>query len=121
MNYSDKIASYIHRELKRGVPHSIISERLKNVLNKHSLINILPVINKKLLYRLENDRAYEEVILESPFEIDGDLSQKIVRSFGITETPKIKINKDLLAGFRLTHNGVVYEASARNELKKILK
>ncbi len=90
------------------------------LLTKYKLLTLLPSVKQALQQmstRVEKDAT---IMIETPFPLSDASIQKIKE---MTKNPKashkITINKNILAGFKATYQGIMYDGSAERIIKQL--
>ena len=93
---------------------------LISLLEKYNLLSLLPEIKKSLMHvkRLEEDEKL--VHIESPFPLTTASLAHIKKMIRADAPEKVTINTDLLAGFRATYKGTLYDGSAARIIKQLI-
>lgn len=114
MSLSQKIATSVYT-------HKINAEELSSVLKKYKMSALLPEIKKILNVLERKDREGREMKIETPFPLGDEallhLKKKVA---GEDVHHRIVINKNLLAGWKATHNNTLYDASAERIIKQFI-
>jgi F0F1-type ATP synthase delta subunit len=106
MSLSRTIAEYLETS-------NATSQDVEDVLIKYNLRALLPEI-LRVLVRKENMRAEKDMVaIESPFPLSEDSITAIKKiANGEDKEHSIKINPNLLAGFKAKYKDTMYDASA---------
>lgn len=96
------------------------TKQLLDIVKKKKLDFLLPkaleFLNKKRIFTETQD----EVLLETPFETSDEARASIESKFGL-KIQKQKVNKDMIAGFRVYTKNKILDASLDGLLKQIIK
>lgn len=112
MSLSQKIATSVYT-------HKVSAEELSSVLKKYKMSALLPEIKKILTVLERKDKEGREMKIETPFPLGEEALlhlKKKVGGRGVNH--RVVINKNLLAGWKATHNNTLYDASAERIIKQ---
>jgi len=89
-------------------------------IEKRNLTTQLPSILIHLEKIIELEKEKKGIQIETAHEISHETTKHIKTFLKADELSEvIKINKDLIGGFRAKWNGKIYDASIKNSLKKL--
>lgn len=91
-----------------------------DVVKKRHLDFLLPDVYKLLKAKNIRFSDMNEIIVESPFEIGDEAKQSIEKKLDL-KIDKTKINKEMIAGFRVYTKDKILDASLDTLLKQIIK
>lgn len=115
MTLSRSIAEYLEKS-------SASATDLETLLTKYRLQSLLPQILQHLL-RTKKIRSQREVVeIESPFALSEE-SVKIIKNIVNAEDKEhsVKINQELLAGFKAKYQDRMYDGSAKRVIDQFAK
>lgn len=95
-------------------------ERVVELLTKYRLLGLLPEIKKSFLLFAKQQADNASLRIEAPFPLDEKSIAKIKTLTGGEKNHTVTINKELLAGFRARHSGVLYDGSAKRIITNLL-
>lgn len=112
--------------LSRAIAHHIVAEKttipeVLDLLKKYRLTALLPSIKQSVEKLAATTAKRETIIIETPFPVSDDSVKKIKRIVGNDLAKhEVVLNQDLLAGFRATFKGTLYDGSANRIIKQLL-
>lgn len=114
MPLSRKLASYL-------ISEKVTLDDIVVFLTKYKLLTLLPSIKQALVQMSYTVARNETITIESPFPLGDQSLQKIK---GMTKNPSaphmVVINKNILAGFKATYQGIMYDGSAERIIKQLM-
>lgn len=92
-----------------------------DLLTKYKMLALLPTIRQSLVQLSKAKDGDETIVIQSPFELSLDSVATIKKIVGETEAKhRVIVNKNVLAGFKAKHKGIVYDGSAERIIKQLL-
>ena len=90
-------------------------------LEKRKLLTLLPQILRELQLLEQKERERTMLIIETPFTLSQDATQKVKELVGANKEveTKIVLKKNLLSGFKALYDGQSYDASARRIISQL--
>lgn len=114
MPLSRKIATLIYKG-KTTVPDVV------SLLTQYKMLALLPFVKQSLIQMSSFANKNDVIMIESPFELSPSSLQKIKRIVGNDMADhEVIINKEVLAGFKATFRGMMYDGSADRIIKQLL-
>ena len=119
MQISRHIAEACIELLKEESPEEV-SSKLQRFVKQYNLGDFIPHVVAYLGKSEELQRMKETVVVESATPLSKEVRQTITKSLQ-AEDAKLEEtqNKDLLAGFVATYDGIQYDASLQTLLTKL--
>jgi F0F1-type ATP synthase delta subunit len=112
MSLSRTIAEYLETS-------NNTSGDVEAVLAKYKLQSLLPEILRFLVRKQAIAFGKDVVAIEAPFPLSGEAVQTIKKiAQGEAKNHSIKINSNLLAGFKAKHKDIMYDGSAERIIKQ---
>jgi F0F1-type ATP synthase delta subunit len=104
------------------VRREIPADAVVDVLRTYRLLSLLPFITKDI-ERLSGVLSRRDTIyIEAPFYLGKDALARVKRVAGNDLAPaEVRINKDILAGFKARYKGKLYDGSAERIIRKFIK
>lgn len=121
MNYTQHIAHSIVALYKKGVPLDTILRSVSSTLSKYRLSLLYPRVLAATKRLAEQEAALQTVYIHTPFQIDGETERALLWLLDTDKHGKVEthIQKDLLAGFTMRHNRILYDASAKHFISRL--
>lgn len=95
---------------------------LEAVLSKYQLQSLLPQILQHLLRKQKMREQKNIVEIESPFTLSEESIQTIKKIVNAEDKEHtVKINQELLAGFKAKHRDTMYDGSAKRIIDQFAK
>lgn len=92
-----------------------------SLLTKYKLLTLLPSIKEALIQISSGVHKKDTILIESPFVLSEVSIEKIKGIVGDMNAPhEVIINKTILAGFKATFQGMMYDGSAQRIVKQLL-
>jgi F0F1-type ATP synthase delta subunit len=114
MPLSRKLATYL-------ISGKITLDDVVVLLTKYKLLTLLPSVKQALVQMSTSVQKHQTMTIESPFSLSDQSLQKIK---GMTKNPeaphRVVINKNILAGFKATYQGIMYDGSAERIIKQLM-
>jgi len=117
---SKNLAEAIYKiSLESKKDNKVIVEAILIYIQKYKLESLLP---KTLVYledKLKKDLNWNTFFLESRFSLKNELIDDIKNKLKVNKTANVLLNKNenLIGGFRATYQGIIYDASIKNQLQ----
>lgn len=91
-----------------------------SLLTKYKLLALLPSIKQSLVKLALFEGKSETIMIESPFPLNDASVTKIKKIIGndVAEY-EVTINKSVLAGFKATFKGTLFDGSAERIIKQL--
>jgi F0F1-type ATP synthase delta subunit len=99
-------------------PNSV--KEILEIAKKRHLNFLLPDVYKVLKNKSERIQNLDEVVIESPFEMSPDARESVEKRVGL-KIAKTRINKEMIAGFKVYTKDKILDASLDTLLKQIIK
>jgi F0F1-type ATP synthase delta subunit len=112
--------------LSRNLATLIITERVTlsqvvDVLTKYKMLSLLPSVKQALIQVSSQSDTRDIIMIESPFPLSDDALKKVKQIVGDGAAHhEVVINKNILAGFKARHKGILYDGSAERIIKQLL-
>lgn len=91
-----------------------------SLLTKYNLLGLLPFIKTSLTQMSLDVNKNETIMIETPFELSEESIKKIKGIVGDQDAPHVvTINKNVLAGFKAKHKGMMYDGSAERIIRQL--
>jgi F0F1-type ATP synthase delta subunit len=117
---SKDLAKIALKNIEAGVSLNIVLEKTEIFLKEKKLHDFYKPFLEKLSFMLQSKLVYEKASIESPFPLSDEDTKSILNKFSISSTQvEHKINKDLLAGFRVVSEGRLIDASVQKVLNSL--
>ncbi len=114
MPLSRKLASYL-------ILGKVTLDDVVVLLTKYKLLTLLPSIRQALQQMSSGVEKNATITIETPFPLSIASIQKIKEMTKSHKAPhKIIINKNILAGFKATYHGIMYDGSAERIIRQLL-
>ncbi len=121
MKHTERIARSMRSQIEKGVDIEVVLSKTEEVLKENRQQMFLPGALECLSVLLKRDQDYSTLVIQSPFLLEESQADQISKN--LTGEPKtrrtLQINQDLLAGFKATYKGKVYDGSARQYITKL--
>lgn len=91
-----------------------------DIVKKRHLSFLLPDVYKFLKIKEVRLEGLDEIIVESPFEMSSQAQEGIEKRLGL-KIDKTRVNKELIAGFKVYTRDKILDASIDTLLKQIIK
>lgn len=123
MKHTERIARSMRNQIEKGVDIEVVISKTEEVLKENRQQMFLLGALECLSILLRKDQDYSTLVIQSPFSLeDQQVDQISNKVTGESNTRRdMQINKNLLAGFRATYKGRVYDGSARQYITKLGK
>lgn len=90
------------------------------LLSTYKLLDLLPSIKNALTQISSQVHKKDFILIESPFALSAHSIEKIKGMVGDAHAPhEVIINKRILAGFKATFKGMMYDGSAERIVKQL--
>ena len=99
-------------------PNSV--KEILGIAKKRHLDFLLPDVYKVLKNKSERMQNLDEVVIESPFEMSSEARESVEKRVGL-KIAKTRINKEMIAGFKVYTRDKILDASLDTLLKQIIK
>lgn len=96
------------------------TKEILNIIKNKKLDYLLPSVFVLLKKKADIFILSEDVTIESPFELSSEAKKQVEMRVGEKIT-KERINKDMIAGFKVYTKNSIMDASLDNLLKQIIK
>jgi F0F1-type ATP synthase delta subunit len=123
MKYTETIARSMRDKINKGFGIETVIAKTEEVLREHKQELFFIGALRRLSVLLERDMRFENLHIQSAFELPDSSIGKIAKTVtGSSETKStFTLNTKLLAGFVATYKGRVYDGSARQYITKLGK
>ena len=91
-----------------------------DIVKKRNLSFLLPQTLKYLKKKIIFNEIQNQISVETPFELSSEAQKHIENRVGL-QIEKVKINKGLIAGFKVYTKDKILDASLDTLLKQIIK
>lgn len=123
MKHTETIARSMKSQIEKGVQIETVLAKTEEVLkeNKQHLF-FVPAL-QYLSGLLKRDQNFDTLVIQSPFDLEAVQIDQITSKITGKVDARITtlVNKSLLAGFRATYRGKIYDGSARQYITKLGK
>ncbi len=113
MPLSRQLASYLILE-KASLEDVVL------LLTKYKLLTLLPSIKQALVHMSSGTKKSETIMIESPLTLSDESIIKIKSIIGNLKAPHaVTFNKNVLAGFKATYKGILYDGSGERIIRQL--